>query len=75
VQLHVFNVLDDRNWDLLAIYHSHPEGPETPSSTDISEAAYPDITNLIWSRQNSVWRCNAFIITASEYHEVQITVT
>lgn len=75
IQLHVFNILDDRKWDLLAIYHSHPNGPEMPSNTDISESTYPDATNLIWSKQSSVWRCKAFIITATEYHQINIQVT
>lgn len=34
---------------LLAIYHSHPTGPERPSATDIARAAYPDTLQLIVS--------------------------
>jgi proteasome lid subunit RPN8/RPN11 len=73
-QLRLFNILEDRRWDLLAMYHSHPKGPDTPSDTDISEASYPDAVNLIWSKQYSIWRCNAFIIAASQYHEIQISL-
>ncbi len=41
--------MDGRGWEPepLAIYHSHPCGPETPSETDISEAHYPDSIYII----------------------------
>jgi proteasome lid subunit RPN8/RPN11 len=32
-----------------AIYHSHPQGPATPSTTDLVEAAYPEAIYLIIS--------------------------
>ena len=34
---------------LAAIYHSHPNGPETPSPTDIAMAFYPDSVHVICS--------------------------
>ncbi len=34
---------------LVGIYHSHPQGPETPSVTDIERAFYPDAVYLICS--------------------------
>lgn len=34
---------------LIAIYHSHPHTPATPSATDIEEASYPDAVYLIIS--------------------------
>lgn len=73
-QLHIFSVLDERGWDLQAIYHSHPGGPSSPSITDIAEAAYPGAISLIWSRSNSNWQCNAFIISSSQFREIPITV-
>jgi proteasome lid subunit RPN8/RPN11 len=38
-----------RGWepDPLAIYHSHPRGPETPSETDVAQAYYPDSIYVI----------------------------
>lgn len=41
--------MEARGWgpDPLAIYHSHPRGPETPSETDVREAQYPDSIYLI----------------------------
>lgn len=40
---------EDAGLELVAIYHSHPAGPEVPSATDIARAAYPDAVYLIVS--------------------------
>ena len=40
---------EDAGLELVAIYHSHPRGPETPSPTDIARAFYPDSVYLIVS--------------------------
>ncbi len=40
---------EDAGLETVAIYHSHPHGPETPSPTDIACAAYPDSVYLIVS--------------------------
>jgi proteasome lid subunit RPN8/RPN11 len=40
---------EDAGLTLVAIYHSHPHGPETPSPTDIAQAFYPDSVYLIAS--------------------------
>lgn len=41
--------MEAHNWDLLAIYHSHPNGPEVPSRTDIDKAYYPEAVHVIVS--------------------------
>ena len=40
---------EDAGLTLVAIYHSHPHGPETPSLTDIAHAYYSDSVYLIVS--------------------------
>lgn len=40
---------EDAGLELVAIYHSHPHGPDRPSPTDIASAAYPDSVHLIVS--------------------------
>lgn len=44
-----FKDMAERGWEPepLAIYHSHPDGPETPSETDVSLAYYPDSIYVI----------------------------
>ncbi|MBK8904384.1 MAG: M67 family metallopeptidase [Anaerolineaceae bacterium] len=43
--------LETHGWQLLAIYHSHPQGPEVPSATDVALAMYPDAMYVIVSLQ------------------------
>jgi len=47
-QLAAMQGADEQGLELLAIYHSHPRGPDHPSATDIEEAAYPQAAYLIW---------------------------
>lgn len=48
-QLRALQQLEDAGWELLAIYHSHPQGPEIPSAQDVAQAYYPDALNVIVS--------------------------
>lgn len=41
--------IERQGWELLAIYHSHPNGPETPSPTDVAQAHYPEAAQVIIS--------------------------
>ena len=50
--LHAMNEIDDNDWDLLAIYHSHTHTEAFPSSTDVQLAFYPEPTYLIISLQD-----------------------
>lgn len=50
--LHAMNDIDDRGWDLLAIYHSHTHTEAYPSATDVQLAAYSDAVYLIVSLQD-----------------------
>jgi proteasome lid subunit RPN8/RPN11 len=40
---------EDAGLELLAIYHSHPQGPEGPSETDVAHWTYPDAGCIIVS--------------------------
>ena len=50
--LHAMNEMDDNDWDLAAIYHSHTHTEAFPSATDIELAFYPDAVYLIVSLQD-----------------------
>lgn len=67
--------LEERGWELLAIYHSHPHGPETPSATDIARSFYPEAAQVIVSLQDrrrpSV---RAFRIAGDRVTEIPIRV-
>lgn len=61
-QLKAFLSIEEKGWDLLGIYHSHPNGPETPSETDINQAFYPESVYVIISRSNEQWVVRGFSI-------------
>lgn len=71
-QLKAFQLLESRDLELVGIYHSHPHGPDSLSSTDILEAYYPDVVHLIWSNSTKGWRCRGFRIFDREVREVRI---
>jgi len=43
--------IEAQGLELVAIYHSHPHGPQKPSSTDVARAYYPETVQLIISLQ------------------------
>ena len=71
-QLKYFNQIDKNQWDLLAIYHSHPQGLDGPSPIDIAEASYPGVIYLIWSQINGEWNCQGFLIEKGLVEKVEI---
>jgi [CysO sulfur-carrier protein]-S-L-cysteine hydrolase len=50
--LHAFNDMDDRDWELAGIYHSHTHTEAFPSHTDVELAFYPEAVYLIVSLQD-----------------------
>ena len=51
-QVQTMLAIENAGDELLAIYHSHPNGPATPSATDLALAFYPDTVALIISLQD-----------------------
>ena len=51
--LHAMNEMDDEDWELLAIYHSHTHTEAFPSPTDVTLAFYPEPVYLIISLQDA----------------------
>jgi proteasome lid subunit RPN8/RPN11 len=72
--LEALKKIDQVGLQLLAIYHSHPVGPAIPSSTDIAEAYYPDVTYLIWSKDDRQWQLNGYTIADGLFKRVQIMI-
>jgi proteasome lid subunit RPN8/RPN11 len=75
-QLRVFDELDERGWDLWAIYHSHTHSDAYPSETDVRLAFYPDARYILVSltdREAPVLR--SFFIVEGEVAEEELVVT
>ena len=75
-QFEVFDELDDRGWDIWAIYHSHTHSEAYPSETDIKLAFYPDSRYLLLSvadREQPVLR--SFFIRDGEVTEEDLVIT
>ena len=74
-QLQAMLDLEAQRWEMVAIFHSHPTGPERPSSTDIAQWYYPDCVTIIVSlavRELPVVR--GFRIKNGRYHEIKLSV-
>jgi proteasome lid subunit RPN8/RPN11 len=77
-QLKAFYELEALGLELLAVFHSHPTGPDHPSPTDLGEFAYPGVLYLIWSPapfDPQGWQCRAFHIGKGIYTALPIEVT
>lgn len=68
--LQALEEIDGKGWDLLAIFHSHPVGPSTPSATDVAEAYYPDSAYLICFPEVGGWQLRAFAIRDGQAREI-----
>jgi proteasome lid subunit RPN8/RPN11 len=67
--------MEEKGWEMTAVYHSHPQGPERPSATDIAQAYYPDVIQLIISlQQPSQPVMRAFMIRNGRVTEMDIVV-
>jgi proteasome lid subunit RPN8/RPN11 len=74
-QIQAMIELEAAGQEMVAIFHSHPTGPERPSPTDVAQAYYPDSVYVIVSladREQPVVR--GFRIGNGRYHEVAISV-
>ncbi len=72
-QWRAFQRIETAGLDLLAVYHSHPGGPDYPSATDIAEAMYP-VVHIIWYRTKGRWRARGFHIEAAQTREVTLNI-
>jgi proteasome lid subunit RPN8/RPN11 len=73
-QIQVFLQLEKNSLDMIAVYHSHPNGPAHPSESDLDQFRYPGVIQLIWSFQDSAWHLNGFIIDSRHAREGTINL-
>jgi proteasome lid subunit RPN8/RPN11 len=59
--------------ELVGIYHSHPNGPDRPSATDIANSLYP-VVQIIWFRVAGTWQAGGFSIDAGKVVKIPLEV-
>ena len=62
--------IENTNNEIIAIFHSHPNGLEIPSKRDIKEHAYQSAAMLICSYCVNVWKLRCFWIVNGGYVEI-----
>jgi len=65
--------MENSNLDLMAAYHSHPNGPSRPSPTDLAKAYSPDLPQIIVSlRERSSPSVGVFLLTPDSVQELKL---
>jgi proteasome lid subunit RPN8/RPN11 len=74
-QLQVFEEMEERGWELWAIFHSHTHSEAYPSETDVRLAFYPESRYVLVSladREDPVIR--SFFIREGEVEEEDLVI-
>ncbi len=70
-----FRAVRDAGEEILAIYHSHPTGPATPSALDQQRAYYPELHYLVISLgTRGVLELRAFHLDRDDCREVPVVL-
>jgi proteasome lid subunit RPN8/RPN11 len=79
-QVRAFSIIESKDMELVAIYHSHTAAAGTageamtqPSATDIAEAAYA-VVQVLWSRIRGPWEANGYWISGDTVTQVLLEV-
>lgn len=73
-QIEAFLRIENEEYDLLAIYHSHPNGLSLPSKKDLSSHYYPGVYAVILSPKNCDWQIRVFELSQGGYEEVEYSL-
>ncbi len=81
-QLRAFRAMDDRGWDLVGIYHSHPQTEAVPSRTDRERAIdrdgnplFPDAHYVIVSLRDAARpQVRAFRLLEGQFTEEEVVM-
>jgi proteasome lid subunit RPN8/RPN11 len=75
-QIAAYLMIEENGWEILAIYHSHPNGIDQPSATDLKELTFPGIIYLIWYQVDNQWKCSGFLMKSqTQTYEIPIVTS
>ena len=67
--------IEEQGLEMLAIFHSHPQGPGYPSEQDVERSQYPDAASVIVSFVNEQEPTSgAFTIINREVKELELVI-
>lgn len=66
--------IEESGLELLASFHSHPNGPAVPSESDVMEYAYPETYMLILSKTMDDWKLKGFRIIGETHNEIELRI-
>lgn len=72
--LRIYRELDEKGWQLLAVYHSHPHSEAYPSLTDIKLAQFLDVLYIIVSLHKEVPVVRAFRLSGGQVKEEAVRI-
>jgi [CysO sulfur-carrier protein]-S-L-cysteine hydrolase len=70
-QWRAFQRIESAGLELVGIYHSHPNGPDHPSATDIAETMYR-VAQIIWYRADGRWQARGYTIEGGKVTEISL---
>jgi len=70
-QWRAFQSIESAGLELVGIYHSHPNGPDHPSPTDIAETMYP-VAQIVWFQVAGEWQAHGFKIEEGKVVEITL---
>jgi len=74
-QVRAMMEIEERGWELVGIFHSHPAGPPVPSETDVAEAYYPDSAYVICAPDSDGgWQARAFELKNGTAREIELHI-
>lgn len=73
--LRIYNLIDDADLEVGAIYHSHTRSAAYPSQTDINLALWPDALYIIVSLAEEEPDVKAFAIVDRKVEEVALEIS